>query len=147
MTRLCFLSSSSEKLTWCYACKLLVFLYWLIYWFACFLKLLRLCLCWKELGNCTHQWTMNDEKFSHRSSSIGEYSFLVLFLTCLPHQQLLAFSLCVVLVCLFFVCMCLLAQVTSEDRLQLKQVFRNKMTLYVSTETKCSCPYSHRIWI
>ena len=27
----------------------------------------------------------------HRSSSIGEYSFLVLFLTCLPHQQLLAF--------------------------------------------------------
>ena len=30
--------------------------------------------------------------FSHRSSSIGEHSFLVLFLTCLPHQQLLAFS-------------------------------------------------------
>ena len=28
----------------------------------------------------------------HRSSSTGEYSFLVLFLTCLPHQQLLAFS-------------------------------------------------------
>ena len=28
----------------------------------------------------------------HRSSSFGEYSFLVLFLTCLPHQQLLAFS-------------------------------------------------------
>ena len=28
----------------------------------------------------------------HRSSSIGEFSFLVLFLTCLPHQQLLAFS-------------------------------------------------------
>ena len=28
----------------------------------------------------------------HHSSSIGEYSFLVLFLTCLPHQQLLAFS-------------------------------------------------------
>ena len=27
----------------------------------------------KELGNCTHQWT------SHRSSSIAEYSFLVLF--------------------------------------------------------------------
>ena len=27
----------------------------------------------------------------HRSSSIGEYSFLVLFLTCVPHQQLLAF--------------------------------------------------------
>ena len=28
----------------------------------------------------------------HCSSSIGEYSFLVLFLTCLPHQQLLPFS-------------------------------------------------------
>ena len=27
-----------------------------------------------------------------RSSSTGEYSFLVLFLPCLPHQQLLAFS-------------------------------------------------------
>ena len=27
--------------------------------------------------------------FYHRSSSIGEYSFLLLFLTCLPHQQLL----------------------------------------------------------
>ena len=33
----------------------------------------------------------------HRSSSIGEYSFLVLFITCQPHQQLLAFS-CIVLV-------------------------------------------------
>ena len=31
--------------------------------------------------------------FSHRLSSIGEYIFQVLFLTCLPHQQLLAFSL------------------------------------------------------
>ena len=30
--------------------------------------------------------------FSHRLSSIGEYIFQVLFLTCLPHQQLLAFS-------------------------------------------------------
>ena len=28
----------------------------------------------------------------HRSSSIGEYSFIVLFLTCLPRQQLVAFS-------------------------------------------------------
>ena len=28
----------------------------------------------------------------HRSSSIGKFSFLVLFLTCLPHQKLLAFS-------------------------------------------------------
>ena len=88
----------------------------------------------KELGNCTLQWTTNDDtntqalstlsllqvkdvlKMSllllsfflllpeedlvskalvclyHRSSSIGEYSVLVLFLTCLPHQQLLAFS-------------------------------------------------------
>ena len=30
--------------------------------------------------------------FSHRLSSIGEYIFQVLFLTCVPHQQLLAFS-------------------------------------------------------
>ena len=30
--------------------------------------------------------------FSHRSSSIGEYIFQVRFLTCLTHQQLLAFS-------------------------------------------------------
>ena len=30
--------------------------------------------------------------FYHRSLFIGEYSFLVLFLTCLPHQQLLDFS-------------------------------------------------------
>ena len=37
---------------------------------------------------------MDDERFFflHRSSSIGEYSFLVLFLTCLPYQRLLAFS-------------------------------------------------------
>ena len=50
----------------------------------------------KELGNCTHQWneTKDDTKlfFSHRSSSIGEYSFQFLFLTCLPRQQFLAFS-------------------------------------------------------
>ena len=37
----------------------------------------------------------------HRSSSIGEYSFLVLFLTCLPHQQLLAFSYRLCLIWLF----------------------------------------------
>ena len=30
--------------------------------------------------------------FSHRLLSIGEHIFQVLFLTCLPHQQLLAFS-------------------------------------------------------
>ena len=30
--------------------------------------------------------------FSHRLSSIGEYIFQVVFLTCLPHQQLLVFS-------------------------------------------------------
>ena len=30
--------------------------------------------------------------FSHRLSSIGEYIFQVLFLMCLPRQQLLAFS-------------------------------------------------------
>ena len=32
--------------------------------------------------------------FSHRLSSIGDYIFQVLFLTCLAHQQLLAFSSC-----------------------------------------------------
>ena len=35
----------------------------------------------------------------HRSSSAGEYSFLVLFLACLPHQQILAFSKCWQLEC------------------------------------------------
>ena len=33
------------------------------------------------------------KSFSHQLLSIGEYIFQVLFLTCLPHQQLLLFSL------------------------------------------------------